>query len=350
MDNKARGLSVDILSQALTQAKAGRAHILGKMLEAIEIPREQLSEFAPRILTIKIPTDKIREVIGSGGKVVRGIQEETGAQIDIQEDGTIYIASRDLGGEEALKRIQNIVKEPEIGEVYEGRVVSIQPFGAFVELVPGKDGLLHISRVAQGRVEKVEDVLNVGDEVKVQIMDIDERGKVSLDRLDKPPAPPRAEGSGEGSGSGGGGGDRGPRREGGGGGEIAVRAGATSSRAAPAAGNLTRGSRETGGPDALPLRPRAADVRSVRAAAQTAGHIGERRGKAGRVQHSCKRGPTSDPTARLPTHASPASPQTDGPDALRRCAPGTTAPAPSARTATGSCATSGSTTTGTPAR
>ncbi len=219
MDNKARGLSVDILSKALTQAKAGRAHILGKMLEAIETPREQLSEFAPRILTIKIPTDKIREVIGSGGKVVRGIQEETGAQIDIQEDGTIYIASRDLGGEEALKRIQNIVKEPEIGEIYEGRVVSIQPFGAFVELVPGKDGLLHVSRVAQGRVEKVEDVLNVGDEVKVQIMDIDERGKVSLDRLDKPPAPPRAEGSGEGgSGSGGGGGDRGPRRDGGGGG------------------------------------------------------------------------------------------------------------------------------------
>jgi polyribonucleotide nucleotidyltransferase len=186
------------------------------MLEAIEIPREALSEFAPRILTIKIPTDKIREVIGSGGKVVRGIQEETGAQIDIQEDGTIYIASRDLGGEEALKRIQNIVKEPEIGEIYEGRVVSIQPFGAFVELVPGKDGLLHISRVAQGRVDKVEDVLSVGDEIKVQILDIDERGKVSLDRMDKPPAPPRAEGSSEGGG--GGGGDRGPRRESSGGG------------------------------------------------------------------------------------------------------------------------------------
>jgi polyribonucleotide nucleotidyltransferase len=219
MDNKAKGLSVEILTQALHQAKEGRAHILGKMLEAIEMPREEMSQYAPRIITVKIPTDKIRDVIGSGGKVVRGIQEETGAQIDIQEDGTIYIASRDLGGEEAARRIKAIVKEPEIGEEYHGRVVSIQPFGAFVELIPGKDGLLHVSRVAQGRVDKVEDVLNVGDEVHVKIIDIDDRGKVSLDRLDKPPAPPRAEGSGGGEGGERrGGGDRGPRREGGGGG------------------------------------------------------------------------------------------------------------------------------------
>jgi polyribonucleotide nucleotidyltransferase len=182
------------------------------MLEAIDIPREELSKYAPRIITVKIPTDKIRDVIGSGGKVVRGIQEETGAQIDVQEDGTIYVASRDLGGEEAVRRIQAIVKEPEIGEEYHGRVVSIQPFGAFVELIPGKDGLLHISRVAQGRVEKVEDVLNVGDSVHVKIIDIDDRGKVSLDRLDKPEAPPRAEGSGSGDS-----GDRPPRRDGGGG-------------------------------------------------------------------------------------------------------------------------------------
>jgi polyribonucleotide nucleotidyltransferase len=210
MDNKAKGLSHDILEKALMQAKAGRAHILGKMLEAIEIPREALSEFAPRILTIKIPTDKIRDVIGSGGKIVRGIQEETGAQIDINEDGTIYIASRDLGGEEAMRRIQAIVKEPEIGEVYKSaRVVSIQAFGAFVELSPGKDGLLHISRVAKGRVGKVEDVLNIGDEVDVVILDVDERGKVSLDRLDKPEAP---EGSAPAPG-----GDRGPRPQGGGG-------------------------------------------------------------------------------------------------------------------------------------
>ncbi|HSK47037.1 MAG TPA: polyribonucleotide nucleotidyltransferase [Coriobacteriia bacterium] len=225
MDNKAKGLSVDILRKALMQAKEGRSFILGKMLEVISESRAEMSEFAPRILTIKIPSDKIREVIGSGGKVIRGIQADTGAQIDIQEDGTIFIASRDLGGEEAVRRIQAIVKEPEIGEEYHGRVVSIQPFGAFVELIPGKDGLLHVSRVAQGRVDKVEDVLNIGDSVHVKIIDIDDRGKVSLDRLDKPPAPPRAEGSGSSDrpassgdrpprreGEGGGGGDRRPRR------------------------------------------------------------------------------------------------------------------------------------------
>ncbi len=206
MDNKAKGLSVDILRTALMQAKDGRAHILGKMLEVIAASRSEMSQYAPRIITIRVPQDKIREVIGSGGKVVRGIQEETGAQIDIQEDGTIYVASRDLGGEEAVRRIQAIVKEPEIGEEYHGRVVSIQAFGAFVELIPGKDGLLHISRVAQGRVGKVEDVLNVGDEVHVKIIDIDDRGKVSLDRLDKPPAP---EGSADSATSG----DRGPRRD-----------------------------------------------------------------------------------------------------------------------------------------
>lgn len=190
MDNKAKGLSYEILETALRQANAGRAHILDKMMEAIDTPRAELKEFAPRILTIKIPTDKIRDVIGSGGKVIRGIQEETGAHIDVQEDGTIFIASRDQGGEEAMRRISLIVKEPEIGEKYKGRVVSIQSFGAFIELIPGKDGLLHISRVAKGRVEKVEDVLNVGDEVEVEIIDVDDRGKVSLDRMDKPDAPP----------------------------------------------------------------------------------------------------------------------------------------------------------------
>ncbi len=189
MDNKAKGLSVDILRKALLQAKEGRAFILSKMIEEIGESRAEMSQYAPRIITIKIPSDKIREVIGSGGKVIRGIQSDTGAQIDIQEDGTIFIASKDLGGEEAVRRIQAIVKEPEIGEEYHGRVVSIQAFGAFVELIPGKDGLLHISRVAKGRVGKVEDVLNVGDEVHVKIIDIDDRGKVSLDRLDKPDAP-----------------------------------------------------------------------------------------------------------------------------------------------------------------
>ena len=189
MDNKATGLTMDILRRALQQAKEGRAFILGKMLEQISGPRAELRENAPRIITIKIPVDKIRDVIGSGGKVIRGIQEDTGATIDIQEDGTVFIGACDSGAEEARARIEAIVKVPEVGEEYLGRVVGIQAFGAFVELLPGKDGLLHISRVAQGRVDKVEDVLNIGDEVRVKVIEVDEKGKVSLDRLDKPEAP-----------------------------------------------------------------------------------------------------------------------------------------------------------------
>jgi polyribonucleotide nucleotidyltransferase len=222
MDNKAKGLSVDILRKALLQAKEGRAHILGKMYEAIAEPRADLSEFAPRVITIKIPTDKIRDIIGPGGKMIRSIIEATGADIDVNDDGTIYIASRDQGGEEAVRRIQMIIKEPEIGEKYTGRVVTIQPFGAFIELFPGKDGLLHISRVAKGRVDRVEDVLNVGDQVEVEIIDIDDRGKVSLDSVNKPDAPPSS-GAPRPEGDRGPrpGGDRGPRpgdRSGGGGG------------------------------------------------------------------------------------------------------------------------------------
>ncbi|MGB4592302.1 MAG: polyribonucleotide nucleotidyltransferase [Coriobacteriia bacterium] len=185
MDNKAKGLSVDILRQALMQAKEGRAFILGKMMESISEPREDLSEFAPRVITIKIPTDKIRDVIGPGGKVIRGIIEATGAEIDVNDDGTIYVASRDAGGLQAVDRIKALVKDVEIGEHYTGRVVSIQPFGAFIELIPGKDGLLHISRMAKGRIGKVEDVLNVGDELEVVVLEIDDRGKVSLDAVNK---------------------------------------------------------------------------------------------------------------------------------------------------------------------
>ncbi len=189
MDNKAKGLTLEVLGTALEQAKAGRAHILDKMLAAQPESREGTKENAPHIVTISIPVDKIREVIGSGGKVIRGIQEDTGATIDIQEDGTVFIASVDSGGEEARKRIEAIVKVPEPGEDYYGRVVGIQPFGAFVELLPGKDGLLHISRVAKGRVENIEDALSVGDEVHVTVLEVDEKGKISLDRLDKPEAP-----------------------------------------------------------------------------------------------------------------------------------------------------------------
>ncbi len=191
MDNKAKGLSVEILSRALEQAHEGRAFILSAMLDEIAAPRPELRDTAPRIETIHIPIDKIRDVIGSGGKVVRGIQEETGASIEIQEDGTIHIAAVEAAAGEAAKdEILGIVKEPEIGEVYDGEVVSIKDFGAFVRLTPSKDGLLHISRVANGRVDKVEDVLNIGDTVKVKVIDVDpQSGKISLDRLDKPDAP-----------------------------------------------------------------------------------------------------------------------------------------------------------------
>ena len=190
MDNKAKGLSTEILAEALGQAKRGRAFILDAMLEQIPAPREELSEYAPRIITIKIPVDKIRDVIGTGGKVIRGIQEETGASIEVHEDGNVFIASVETGGEAARKMVEDIVKVPEVGEEYEGEVVNIQSFGAFVKLTPNKDGLLHISRVANGRVGAVEDVLSEGDTVKVKVIEVDEKtGKISLDRLDKPDAP-----------------------------------------------------------------------------------------------------------------------------------------------------------------
>lgn len=189
MDNKATGLTPEILRQALMQAHEGRMFILNKMLEAIPAPRKETKETAPQILSLSIPTDKIRDVIGSGGKVIRGIQEDTGATVDIQEDGSVFIAGTNGAAETAAERIKAIVKVPEVGEEYTGRVVGIQPFGAFVELLPGKDGLLHISRVAQGRVEKIEDVLSIGDEVKVRVLEVDEKGKISLDRLDKPEVP-----------------------------------------------------------------------------------------------------------------------------------------------------------------
>ena len=160
------------------------------MLAEIAEPRAELSQYAPRIETIKIPVDKIREVIGTGGKVIRALQEETGATIEIEEDGTVRIAAVEgPAGDAAKAAILAIVKEPEVGEIYEGEVVGIKDFGAFVRLTPSKDGLLHISRMANGRVAKVEDVLNQGDTVKVQVIEIAENGKISLDRIDKPSAP-----------------------------------------------------------------------------------------------------------------------------------------------------------------
>ncbi|MCL2889104.1 MAG: polyribonucleotide nucleotidyltransferase [Eggerthellaceae bacterium] len=195
MDNKARGLSVEILTEALEQAKKGRAHILAAMVETIEAPRLTLSPYAPRIETLHIPVDKIREVIGTGGKVIRGIQEETGAMIEIREDGTVHIAAVDgAAGQAAKAMVLAIVKEPEVGEIYDGEIVGIKDFGAFVKLTPGKDGLLHISRMANGRVARVEDILEVGAIVKVKVIEVADNGKISLDRMDKPDAPPAKEG------------------------------------------------------------------------------------------------------------------------------------------------------------
>ena len=186
MDNKAKGLSVDILARALAQAKEGRAFIMKAMMEAIDAPRAELSPYAPHIETIHIPSDKIRDVIGSGGKVIRGLQDETNTTIEIEEDGTVRIASTDAeGGAAAKAAILGIVKVPEVGEVYDGEVVGIKDFGAFVRLTPGKDGLLHISRMANGRVGKVEDVLKIGDIVKVEVIEVSDNGKISLDRVDK---------------------------------------------------------------------------------------------------------------------------------------------------------------------
>ena len=220
MDNKAKGLSVEILSAALNQAKAGRAHILGKMNEAIDASREGLKEYAPRIITIKIPVDKIRDIIGPGGKIIKGLVEETGASIDVNDDGTVYVAARDARGMEAVNRIKAIVRDVEPGEKYTGRVVAIQPFGAFIELIPGKDGLLHISKMAKGRIAQVESVLNIGDEVEVVVQEIDDRGKVSLDLIEKfdvpegaeAPAPRRDDRGPRGDDRGGRGDDRKPRR------------------------------------------------------------------------------------------------------------------------------------------
>ena len=181
MDIKITGITEEIMKVALGQAKDGRLHILGEMGKAITTARSELGEHAPRIETIKIPTDKIREVIGSGGKVIREIVEKTGAKIDIQDDGTIKVASAD--GESikaALKWIKSIVAEPEIGEIYEGKVVKIMDFGAFVNFFGPRDGLVHISELASKRVAKVNDVVKEGDVVKVKLIGMDDRGKVRL--------------------------------------------------------------------------------------------------------------------------------------------------------------------------
>ncbi|MDO8885442.1 polyribonucleotide nucleotidyltransferase [Candidatus Oleimmundimicrobium sp.] len=185
MDMKVSGVDTAILKKALEQAKKGRLFILDKMISVISEPREELSKFAPRIITMKIKQEKIREVIGSGGKVIRGIIEETGANIDIEDDGTIYISSIDgESGEKARQIIELLVKEIKAGEVYMGTVVRIMNFGAFVEILPGKDGLVHISKLAKERIASVEDVVKVGDKILVKVIEIDKLGRINLSAID----------------------------------------------------------------------------------------------------------------------------------------------------------------------
>ena len=181
MDMKVHGLPVDILAQAIEQSKAGRAHILEHMLSVLPQPRQALSPYAPRIEKIKINPDKIGAVIGKGGEMINKITSETGAEIDIKEDGLITVASPDGASiEKAMNWIKSLVEEPEVGKIYEGRVVGIKDFGAFVNILPGVDGMVHISKLAEGRVNKVTDVVKEGQTVRVKIAGIDERGKINL--------------------------------------------------------------------------------------------------------------------------------------------------------------------------
>ena len=185
MDIKVHGLSREILEKALQQAREGRMYIMGQMLEEIPAPREELSKYAPRSISMRIDPEKIRIVIGPGGKTINKIVEETGVKIDISEDdpGLVSIYSADMeSADEARRRIELLTKDVEVGEIYEGTVTRIMNFGAFIEILPGKEGLLHISKMAKERVEKVEDVMNVGDKVTVKVTEIDSQNRINLSR------------------------------------------------------------------------------------------------------------------------------------------------------------------------
>ena len=183
MDIKIKGITSEIMSKALEQARIARLFILDKILEIIPEPRKELKSFAPRITVLHIPSDKIGAVIGPGGKTIRGIQDETGVKIDIEEDGTVFIAATD--GPAALRAremVEEITEVPVVGRIYTGKVVRTTDFGAFVEILPNQDGLVHISQLDSERVNKVEDIVSVGDEITVMITNIDDSGKVRLSR------------------------------------------------------------------------------------------------------------------------------------------------------------------------
>jgi polyribonucleotide nucleotidyltransferase len=181
MDIKIDGITEEIMRTALEQAKRGRLHILCEMAKVISTSRTEMSEYAPRLLTMKIHPDKIREVIGKGGATIRSITEETGTTIDISDDGTVVIASvnRDAA-DAAKKRIEQIVSDVEPGRIYEGKVAKLMDFGAFVTILPGKDGLVHVSQISNERVEKVSDKLKEGDIVKVKVLEVDKQGRIRL--------------------------------------------------------------------------------------------------------------------------------------------------------------------------
>lgn len=194
LDLKARGLSIDEIASIFTQAKEGRLHLIAEMEKVIAKPRADISQYAPRIITVKIDPDKIGKLIGPGGKTIRGIQERTGAQIDVEEDGTVFIACSDAEkAAQARAEVEALGAEIKIGSVFEGRVVAVKDFGAFVELVPGTDGMCHVSELAQGFVKSVGEVVKVGDVIKVKVINIDENGRIKLSRkallVEPAPAP-----------------------------------------------------------------------------------------------------------------------------------------------------------------
>ena len=223
MDIKIQGLARDVVEKALAQARDGRLHVLSKMNEALAQARPELSKHAPRIVTMKIKPDEIRSVIGPGGKMIRAITDQTGCAIEIEDDGTVSIASPDAAGiAKAIAIIESLTLVPEVGAVYKGKVVRVEPYGAFLEIAPGKDGLLHVSEIDWDHVESVEQYMKLGDEVEVKITDIDREGRVRLSRkelLPKPEGwverPPRREGGGGFGGGRGGDRDRGGRGRGG---------------------------------------------------------------------------------------------------------------------------------------
>jgi len=181
MDIKITSITREIMHVALGQARAGRLHILGEMNKVLAKPRENMSEWAPTIITLKIDPEKIRDVIGKGGAVIRQITEETGTSIDIENDGTVKIASvQGAAGREAQRRIELITADVEVGRIYEGRVARLMDFGAFVTILPGRDGLVHISQISEERVERVGDKLKEGDVVRVKVLEVDRQGRVRL--------------------------------------------------------------------------------------------------------------------------------------------------------------------------